>query len=85
MQCSAVQPRGVIEILVMMKFHTRKWQTPARPHGHFQMFAGLMIKLGETEFQAFGDGEGELMCALRCFAYTYTISSVIRLFRNFPV
>jgi len=22
-----------------------------RPHGHFQMFAGLMIKLGETEFQ----------------------------------
>jgi len=22
-----------------------------RPHGHFQMFAGLMVKLGETEFQ----------------------------------
>jgi len=22
-----------------------------KPHGHFQMFAGLMVKLGETEFQ----------------------------------
>jgi len=22
-----------------------------RPHGHFQMFIGLMVKLGETEFQ----------------------------------
>merc|ERR1712232_1345001 len=22
-----------------------------RPHGHFQMFTGLMVKLGETEFQ----------------------------------
>lgn len=31
-----------------------------RPHGHFQIFPGLMVKLGETEMQVLSQSAGEL-------------------------
>ena len=30
------------------------------PHGHFQMFPGLMVKLGETEMQVLSQSSSEL-------------------------